>query len=71
MAKETALNPEVENGKTDLTWKNVRRAQEIEALYRFIDEHCLRREAKIVMEGLWAKLGTKKRPRRNSAKKVH
>ena len=71
MAKETAADPEVANENTGLTWKNVRRASEIEALYRFIDEHGLRRDAKIVFESLWAKMGTKKRVRRSSAKKVH
>lgn len=71
MGKETAATPEVANENTGLTWKNVRRAPEIEALYRFIDEHGLRREAKMVFENLWAKMGTKKRARRSSGKKVH
>ncbi|TDJ06857.1 MAG: hypothetical protein E2O68_04335 [Deltaproteobacteria bacterium] len=71
MAKDTVANLEVMNGDAGLTWKNVRRASEIETLYRFIDEHGLRRDAKIVFEALWSKLGTKKRARRNSVKKVH
>lgn len=75
MDQKTALNGKLEDstavGNTNLTWKNVRRAPEIEALYRFIDEHNLRRETKMVFEVLWTKFGTKKRSRRNSAKKVH
>ena len=71
MNKETAKAPEVENENVSLSWKNVRKASEIEALFRFIDEHSLRRESKIVFEALWSKLGPKKRSRRSSVKKVH
>ncbi len=71
MVKSVATNPETTNENVGLTWKNVRSAQEIERLYRFIDEHSLRREAKMVFEVLWSKMGSKKRTRRSSAKKIH
>ncbi|RLA62875.1 MAG: hypothetical protein DRQ88_04885 [Epsilonproteobacteria bacterium] len=71
MTKATTAKLEVENENVSFIWENVRKAQEIEALYRFIDEHSLRRESKIIFEALWSKLGPKKRSRRNSAKKVH
>ena len=71
MDKDPVANPEVANVDAGLTWKNVRKAQEIETLFRFIDEHGLRRETKMIFEVLWSKLGTKKRTRRSSAKKVH
>jgi hypothetical protein len=54
----------------NISWKNLRRNQEIEGLYRFIDEHNLRREAKIIFEELWKLCNKKKRPRKSSGKRV-
>jgi hypothetical protein len=52
---------EKENQKEAQSWVSVKKSAEIEQLYRFIEENNLRREAKIIFEAIWKKIGIKKK----------
>jgi hypothetical protein len=52
---------EKENQKEAQSWVSVKKSAEIEQLYRFIEENNLRREAKIIFEAIWKKIGVKKK----------
>lgn len=52
---------EKENQKEAQSWLSVKKSAEIEQLYRFIEENNLRREAKIIFEAIWKKIGIKKK----------
>ncbi len=52
---------EKENQKEAQSWVSVKKSAEIEQLYRYIEENNLRREAKIIFEALWKKIGIKKK----------
>ena len=52
---------EKESQKEAQSWVSVKKSAEIEQLYRFIEENNLRREAKIIFEAVWKKIGIKKK----------
>jgi hypothetical protein len=52
---------EKEAQKESQSWNSVRKSSDIEQLYRFLEENNLRREAKIVFEAIWKKIGFRRK----------